>query len=550
MADTAISALASATIPLTGTELVPVVQSSTTDKTTTQDIANVAKQVSAASRILGRGSAGGAGLSQELTIDSTLQLTGTVLSVTPGTYGNAQTANPLSQFAATTSAQLAGVMTDETGTGSLTFANAPTLINPVVGTQTAGDNTTKAASTAFTTSAITTAGAGYGLLANPLSQFALTTSAQLISVISDETGSGSAVFATAPTLVNPVVGTQTAGDNSTLAASTAFVTAALASPSIPINAQTGTTYTVLATDRSKHVTFTNSANTSVTLPVATATGFGNGFFFYAENIGTVGVTRITPTTSTINAAANINLDAGSSAIILSDGANYRAFIIERYGITVNAQTGTSYAILNADRGKLITQSNASASAYTLAAATTPGYTANWFTYVQNTGVGTLTITPATSTIDGASTLALTTNQGCLIVSNGTNYFTMRGIGGSGGGVSLSNVNVFTKNQSVSPTVVASATGTYTPDASTSNNFQLTLTGNLTLANPTNLTSGMVLNLTLDEDATGGRTITLGTIYKFPGGTVPTWVTTASAKNFISGYYDGTVIRCGSGVGYA
>lgn len=547
MADTAISALASATVPLTGTELVPVVQSGTTDKTTTQDIANVAKQVSAASRILGRGSAGGAGLSQELTIDSTLQLTGTVLSVTPGTYGNAQTANPLSQFAATTSAQLAGVMTDETGTGSLTFANAPTLINPVVGTQTAGDNTTKAASTAFTTSAITTAGAGYGLLANPLSQFASTTSAQFAGVISDETGSGLVVLNNAPTLVNPVVGTQTAGDNSTLAASTAFVTTALASPSIPINAQTGTTYTILATDRSKHVTFSNAATVSVTLPVASTTGFGNGFFFYAENIG-VGAVVITPTTSTINALTSIFLDSGSSTLVLSDGTNYRALIIERNGVLVNAQTGTSYTILTGDRGRLITQSNAAASAYTLPVATT--IRASWFTYVQNRGAGTLTITPTTSTIDGAASLALTTNQGCLLVSDGTNYFTMRGIGGSGGGVSLSTVNVFTKNQSVSPTVVASATGTYTPDASTSNNFQLTLTGNLTLANPTNLTSGMVLNFTLDEDATGGRTITLGTIYKFPGGTVPTWVTTASAKNFISGYYDGTVIRCGSGVGYA
>lgn len=41
--------------------------------------------------------------------------------------GNAQTANPLSQFAATTSLQLSSVITDETGTGSLVFANSPSL---------------------------------------------------------------------------------------------------------------------------------------------------------------------------------------------------------------------------------------------------------------------------------------------------------------------------------------------------------------------------------------------------------------------------------------
>lgn len=58
-------------------------------------------------------------------------------------------ANPLSQFAATTSAQLAGVISDETGTGNLVFSSAPTLTNPVVGTQSILDNSTKAASTAY-----------------------------------------------------------------------------------------------------------------------------------------------------------------------------------------------------------------------------------------------------------------------------------------------------------------------------------------------------------------------------------------------------------------
>ena len=49
-------------------------------------------------------------------------------------------------------------------------------------------------------------GGGDALVANPLSQFAATTSAQLAGVISDETGSGSAVFATSPTLVAPTLG--------------------------------------------------------------------------------------------------------------------------------------------------------------------------------------------------------------------------------------------------------------------------------------------------------------------------------------------------------
>ena len=47
--------------------------------------------------------------------------------------GNAVTTNPLSQFASTTSAQLAGVISDETGTGSLVFSNSPTLVTPNLG---------------------------------------------------------------------------------------------------------------------------------------------------------------------------------------------------------------------------------------------------------------------------------------------------------------------------------------------------------------------------------------------------------------------------------
>ncbi len=78
-----------------------------------------------------------------------------------------------------------------------------------------GDNTGNGIDAGFAASAV-------GLNTSPLSQFAATTSAQLAGVLSDETGSGVAVFGTAPTLSNPVVGTQTALDGSTKAASTKY----------------------------------------------------------------------------------------------------------------------------------------------------------------------------------------------------------------------------------------------------------------------------------------------------------------------------------------
>ena len=111
------------------------------------------------------------------------------------------------------------------------------------------------------------------------------------------------------------------------------------------------------------------------------------------------------------------------------------------------------------------------------------------------------------------------------------------------------LGVWTKNQSVTPFALTSGT-TVAIDASKSNNFTLTMGAACKLSNPTNLTTGMVLNFAIDQDATGGRALTFDTMFKFPGGTAPTWAVTASAKNFLSCYYDGTVLRCSGSAGYA
>jgi hypothetical protein len=53
-----------------------------------------------------------------------------------GGGGDALTANPLSQFASTTSAQLASTISNETGTNLLVFNTSPTLVTPILGTPT------------------------------------------------------------------------------------------------------------------------------------------------------------------------------------------------------------------------------------------------------------------------------------------------------------------------------------------------------------------------------------------------------------------------------
>lgn len=87
------------------------------------------------------------------------------------------------------------------------------------------------------------------------------------------------------------------------------------------NAQTGTTYTVLSTDRHTIVTFNNASSVAVTLPQANSTGFTDGFIFQAKNIG-AGTVTITPTTSTIDGAATITLTTGQSVTIASNNTNY------------------------------------------------------------------------------------------------------------------------------------------------------------------------------------------------------------------------------------
>jgi hypothetical protein len=70
--------------------------------------------------------------------------------------------------------------------------------------------------------------------------------------------------------------------------------------------------------------------------------------------------------------------------------------------------------------------------------------------------------------------------------------------------------------------------TITPNMDDSNNFTVTLEGNRTLANPTNLTAGQSGSIFIVQDGTGSRTLAWGSYWDFAGGTAPTLTTTASA----------------------
>lgn len=99
------------------------------------------------------------------------------------------------------------------------------------------------------------------------------------------------------------------------------------------------------------------------------------------------------------------------------------------GDCVNAQTGTTYAIADSDRGKIITASNAAAQAYSIAQASTAGaFFSGWTTFIENNSTnvnGVVTITATTSTLCAqgtcASTYKIQPGQFARITSDGTNY---------------------------------------------------------------------------------------------------------------------------------
>lgn len=94
---------------------------------------------------------------------------------------------------------------------------------------------------------------------------------------------------------------------------------------------------------------------------------------------------------------------------------------------INNQSGTSYTVVVGDLSKNINFSGS----FSPVALTLPqaggSFVNGWWTEIENRNTSPLTITPTTSTIDGASTLVIGQNQGVIITSDGTNYYTFRGL---------------------------------------------------------------------------------------------------------------------------
>jgi len=109
-----------------------------------------------------------------------------------------------------TSTELSTALFDKTGTGVAVFAESPTLVTPDLGTPSFLEGTNITGTAAGLTAGTVTTNAdltGAVVSTGNTTSLGAFSSADLEGALSDETGTGVAVFATSPTLVTPIIGT-------------------------------------------------------------------------------------------------------------------------------------------------------------------------------------------------------------------------------------------------------------------------------------------------------------------------------------------------------
>ncbi len=276
--------------------------------------------------------------------------TGTVITLPASSGTVALTNNKLSVFAATTSAELAGVISDETGSGALVFATSPTLVTPTLGvasatsinkvsitapatgsTLTIADGKTLTVSNTLTFTGTDASSVAFGAggtvvyRADKLSVHAATTSAELAGVISDETGTGVLVFGTSPTFTTSVVTGSTSFDVFNTTATTVNAFGAVQTLNIG-----NATYGKISTSAS-NVTIasgTNATNSTVTIqPQGTGT----------VDVSNKRITSVADPTQAQDAATKAYVDAVKTGLTVKDSAR----VATTGALTVTYANGTA-----------------------------------------------------------------------------------------------------------------------------------------------------------------------------------------------------------------
>lgn len=283
-----------------------------------------------------------------------------------------------------------------------------------------------------------------------------------------------------------------------------------------------------------NITLTTDATTD-TITIA-ASGGAAGEANTASNVGPAGIGLFKQKSGTDLQFKTLN--AGSAKVSLTDDtANSEvdvdivesALTLGNLGGTLPlAKGGTSATTASAARTNLGLAIGSDVQAYgaTLQSLSALGTAADRIAY--SSGAATWAETTLTafgrSLLDDADAAAGRATLGLVI---GTH---VQGFDSSTAKTNIA--QVFAAAQRSTVTTLSDAT-TVTPDFAVSNDFTITLGGNRTLANPTNLAAGQSGVVAVVQDATGGRTLAWGSYWKFEGGAAPTLSTAANAIDVVA-----------------
>ncbi|WP_133254571.1 hypothetical protein [Paraburkholderia unamae] len=250
-----------------------------------------------------------------------------------------------------------GTFAGNIGTGSLAAQAANTVVANVTAASASPTAvalpscSTANSALKYTSASGFSCGTTYALTSGTLAQFAATTSAQLAGIVSDETGSGSLVFGTGPTIGTPAITggslnnatvgatTPSTGAFTTLSASstvsgTGFSTYLASPPSIGGTAAAAGAFTTLNASGNDALLYSNTSGQSIPNNAGTTvTGWTKTYDRVNANFNAAGGTFTAPATAYYIVSVQIAFAAAATGA----GNQYSVTIIANGAIVANGQ---------------------------------------------------------------------------------------------------------------------------------------------------------------------------------------------------------------------